>query len=195
MAGTETAYKARAGLHLTKEHRSPSNARSRHRHSTYPAERIVEAQSAAAEHGYRRFRAEQPQYRVPGRSHGLLDSCWLIGEISAGSEDSVWKSCDRDRTRQLFATRHDKEERCPCAPSPPAMVRKSSTRTEAQRSQWCSGTAGRCTPTPGTIRPGGCRGRDDDDYRSADRSGRRPARHGPRHPVRLDLWPVRREVP
>jgi hypothetical protein len=45
---------------------------------------------------------------VPGRSHGFLDSCWLVGEISAGNEDAVWKSCDRERTG-LFVTRHDKE--------------------------------------------------------------------------------------
>jgi hypothetical protein len=38
---------------------------------------------------------------VPGRSHGFLDSCWPVGEISAGGEDSVPKSCDRDRTGQF----------------------------------------------------------------------------------------------
>jgi hypothetical protein len=48
---------------------------------------------------------------------------------------------------------------------------------------------------PAYLRRTGRRGRDDDDYRSADRSGRRPARHGPRHPVRLDRWLVRRELP
>jgi hypothetical protein len=62
--------------------------------------------------------SSQPSSRVldplracipPRPSRHILDSCWLVGVISAGSEDPVWKSCHRGCTEELFVTGHDKE--------------------------------------------------------------------------------------
>jgi aryl-alcohol dehydrogenase-like predicted oxidoreductase len=98
-------------------------------HSTYPAERIVEAQWVAAERGHRRFRTEQPRYSVFNRTieravlpttqkygmgvltYGPLNSGWLSGRADptsgfrTGSAPHVFDQADPANRAKLEAVR------------------------------------------------------------------------------------------
>jgi aryl-alcohol dehydrogenase-like predicted oxidoreductase len=96
-------------------------------HSTYPAERIVEAQWVAAERGHRRFATEQPRYSIVNRTveravlptaqryglgvltYGPLNSGWLSGRADptsghrAGSAPQVFDQADPGNRAKLEA--------------------------------------------------------------------------------------------
>jgi aryl-alcohol dehydrogenase-like predicted oxidoreductase len=96
-------------------------------HSTYPAERIVEAQWVAAEHGHRRFLTEQPRYSIFNRAieravlpttqrygmgvltYGPLNSGWLSGRPDptsahrVGSAPQVFDQADPGNRAKLAA--------------------------------------------------------------------------------------------
>ncbi|CAN5602925.1 aldo/keto reductase [soil metagenome] len=78
--------------------------------STFPAEQIVEAQWSAQQHGYQRFRTEQPPYSILARgieaavlptaqkygmgvlTWGPLSSGWLSGRHSTGIDTTAGRS-------------------------------------------------------------------------------------------------------
>jgi aryl-alcohol dehydrogenase-like predicted oxidoreductase len=96
-------------------------------HSTYPAERIVEAQWVAAERGHRRFLTEQPRYSIVNRTieravlpttqrygmgvltYGPLNSGWLSGRADptsghrVGSAPQVFDQADPANRAKLEA--------------------------------------------------------------------------------------------